>query len=342
MNCIDADALRAQAANLGFTRVRFTTIDGEAPGIQHYDDFLAAGRHAGMDWMVRGRDARADPAGRVPAGLTAVALGIEYGGPRPADPGGLTGKVARYAWGRDYHNVVGRRVRKLVKALSRQGVRAYGGVDSRPLIERAWAEQAGLAYLGRNCCAIIPGQGSYIFLAVILVDVALAPDPPMATLSRHCGTCRRCLDSCPTDAFVGTGQLDARRCISYWTIEHRGVIPADLWSNFGRWVFGCDICQEVCPHNHAPRSDIEAAFRPLPGRAWLDLEWVLDARPDALSAALEGSPLRRPGPQGLKRNAAIALGNLNDAAARAVLIRAAARPDPVVAHHARAALDRIG
>ena len=313
-----------------------------APGIAHYDAFLDAGHHAGMDWMVRGRAPRADPAGRVPGGLSAVALGIEYGGPRPPDPGGLTGRVARYAWGRDYHNVAGKRVRKLVKELTRRGVRAYGGVDSRPLIERAWAERAGLAYLGRNCCAIVPGQGSWLFLAVILVDVALPPDPPLPGLERHCGACRRCLDACPTDAFVESGRLDARRCISYWTIEHHGTIDSDLGSGFGRWVFGCDDCQDVCPHNHAPRTPVEAAFEPLPGRAWLDLEWVIDTPADAIESALQGSPIRRPGAQGLQRNACIVLGNLADPAARAVLKRAVARPDPVVAEQARRALDRIG
>lgn len=342
MRSVDAEELRARAAALGFTRVRVADVPPNAPGIARYDAFLAAGRHADMQWMVRGRDARATPADRVPGGLSAVALGIEYGGPRPPDPGGLTGSVARYAWGRDYHNVAGKRVRKLVKGLARDGVSAYGGVDSRPLIERAWAERAGLAYLGRNCCAIVPGQGSWMFLAVILVDVAMPADPPMPGLERHCGACHRCLEACPTDAFVGSGQLDARRCISYWTIERRGTIDPKLASRFGRWVFGCDDCQDVCPHNHAPRTDVEAAFQPLPGRAWLDLEWLIDTPPDTLEASLQGSPLRRAGAQGLKRNACVVLGNIGDPAARAVLQRAAARPDPVVAQQARFALDEIG
>lgn len=342
MRSVDADELRARAAALGFTRVRVADMGGGAPGIARYDAFLEAGHHADMQWMVRGREARAEPAGRVPGGLSAVALGIEYGGPRPPDPGGLTGQVARYAWGRDYHNVVGKRVRRLVKGLAAQGVGAYGGVDSRPLIERAWAERAGLAYLGRNCCAIVPGQGSWLFLAVILVDVVLPPDPPLHGLVRHCGACRRCLDACPTGAFVESGSLDARRCISYWTIEHDGPIDPALGRRFGRWVFGCDDCQEVCPHNHAPRTAVEAAFRPLPGRAWLDLEWVLDTPDEQLMAALRGSPIRRPGAPGLKRNACVVLGNIGDPAAGAVLQRAARTRDPVVSAQARLALDRIG
>lgn len=335
------DWLRQEARGLGFTRVRIAAVE-PPPGVDRYDAFLAAGHHADMDWMERGRDARAEPDRLLPGAVSAVALGVSYGGPVPPDPGGLTGRVARYAWGRDYHNVVGKRVRKLVKRLAARGVRSYGGVDSRPLIERAWAERAGLAFLGRNCCAIAPGEGSFFFLAVILIDAVLPTDAPRAGLDRHCGRCRRCLDACPTDAFPGSGQLDARRCISFHTIENRATIPTDLRSGFGRWVFGCDTCQDVCPHNHRPETDLEDAFRPLPGRAWLDLEWVLDAAPDALEAAFQGSPLRRPGATGLKRNAAVVLGNLGDPAARAVLLRAADRADALVAEHARWALDRIG
>ncbi len=334
------DWLRSEARRLGFTKVRVAPV-GPPPGVARYDAFLAAGRHADMDWMIRGRDARAEPTRLLPGAASAVALGVSYGGPVPPDPGGLTGRVARYAWGRDYHNVVGKRVRKLVKALAARGVSSYGGVDSRPLIERAWAERAGLAYLGRNCCAIAPGEGSFFFLAVVLVAAPLEPDAPLAGLDRHCGRCRRCLDACPTAAFPGTGQLDARRCIAFHTIESAHAIPSELRSDFGRWVFGCDVCQDVCPHNHKPATDLEAAFAPLPGRAWLDLAWVLDAPPDALDAALQGSPLRRPGPRGLKRNAAVVLGNRGDPAARPVLTRAADGADPLVAEHARWALDRL-
>ena len=202
------------------------------------------------------------------------------------------------------------------------------------------AEAAGLAYLGRNCCAIVPGQDPGC--SHRHSRRCPSPDPPLLGLDRHRGACRRCLAACLTNAFVDTGQLDAQRCISYWTIEHRGNIDPDFGSSFGRWVFGCDDCQEVCPHNHAPRSDIEEAFQPRPGRAWLDLEWVLDTPADALEAAFQGSPIRRPGAQGLKRNAALVLGNIGDPAARRALTRASEGPDPVVAAQARAALDRIG
>jgi epoxyqueuosine reductase len=333
--------LRAEALALGFSRVRFAPLDRQGPGIEHYDRFLAEGRHADMDWMVRGRDPRARPHTLLDSARSVVVLGTQYGGARPPDPGGLTGKVARYAWGRDYHNLVGKRVRKLVRAIGQRGHGAYGGVDSRPLLERAWAEAAGVAFLGKNCCAIVPGEGSWLFLAAILVDADLPPDVARPGLERHCGPCTRCLGACPTDAFVASAQLDARRCISYWTIEAAGAIPVDLRSSFGRWVFGCDDCQDVCPHN-ARDAEIEERLRPLPGRAWLDLAWVLDAAPEEIDRKLEGSPLRRPGPRGLKRNAAVVLGNIGDPNARPLLRRAADGGDPLIAEHARWALDRLG
>ncbi|MCK6502605.1 tRNA epoxyqueuosine(34) reductase QueG [Myxococcota bacterium] len=315
----------------------------DAPGIDRYDAFLAQGRHGTMGWMVRGRGPRANPTALLPSARSAVVLGVDHAWPRPPDPGGLTGMVARYAWGRDYHNLVGKRLRRLAARLRQElpDLGLYWGVDSRPLIERAWAERAGLGFVGRNCCLIVPGEGSFLFLAVVLVDVALPPDLPRAGAERHCGSCRRCLDACPTDAFLGPHQLDARRCISYLTIEHQGPIPLPLRPGLGRWVFGCDLCQEVCPHNHAPPPSPEVDLAPRPGMAWLDLAWVLGTPDAALEQALEGSPLRRPGAVGLKRNAAIVLGNLGDRAALPVLEQARRHADPVVAEAATWALDRL-
>lgn len=315
----------------------------DAPGIERYDHFLAQGHHGSMGWMVRSRPPRAEPDQLLGGVRSAVVLGVDHAWPRPADPGGLTGKVASYAWGRDYHNLIGKRLRRLARqlreALPTLGL--YWGVDSRPLIERAWAERAGLGFIGKNCCVIVPGRGSYFFVAVILVDVDLPHDPPFGTSDRHCGSCRRCLDRCPTDAFIGAHQLDARRCISYLTIEHRGPIPPDLRSGMGRWVFGCDLCQEVCPHNHAHPTSPHADLAPRPGHAWLDLPWVLKTPDDVLQEHFLGSPLRRPGAVGLKRNAAIVLGNIGDPAARPSLEQAARHGDPTVQEAAAWALERI-
>lgn len=342
-----AEALRSKASELGFDRIRFTRVAVPGPGIADFDRFLAEGRQADMVYLARGRDARADPTELLPGARSAIVLGVDYAWPRPPDPGGLTGKVACYAWGRDYHNLIGKRLRKLVRHVRQTwpGHDAYAGVDSRPLLERAWAAESGLAFLGKNCCAIVPGETSYLFLAVVLTTLELPPDPPRADLTRHCGGCTRCLDVCPTKAFTAPGQLDARRCISYLTIEHRGSIAPELRPLLGRWVFGCDDCQEICPHNpddltlrgHSKQADLA----PRPGHAWLDLPWVLQTSDDDLSRHFLGSPIRRAHPVGLKRNAALVLGNLADPTARPALDVAERHPDPVVADAARWALDRL-
>jgi len=334
-----AATIRATAARYGFDRVRFAEVTPPA-GISNFDRFLAEGRHGEMDYLARGRDARADPAQLLPGVQSAVVLGTDYAHPRPPDPGGLTGKVACYAWGRDYHNLISKRLRKVVRDLRAEvsGFEGYWSVDARPLIERAWAARAGLGFAAKNCMVIVPSETSYLFLAVILVNIPLPPDAP---LGDHCGTCRRCLDACPTDAFTTAGELDARRCISYLTIEHRGAIQEALRPLMGRWVFGCDDCQEVCPHNPADPDSIEPDFAPRPGHAWLDLEWVLQAEDEALENHFHGSPIRRARAVGLKRNSAIVLGNLGDPAARPALKHALLHPDPVVVEHARWALDRI-
>lgn len=318
--------------------MRFATLD-PAPGIEAYDHFLAAGYAGTMDWMARSRPPRAEPRLLLPDARAAVVLGTDYAWPRPPDPGGLTGKVASYAWGRDYHNLIGKRLRKLVFALKDRipGFEAYAGVDSRPFVERAWAERAGLGYVGKNACVIVPSEGSYFFLAVMLVNVELEPDRVMGDF---CGRCRRCLDACPTDAFVDAGRLDARRCVSYLTIEHDGPIPEALRPGLGRWVFGCDTCQEVCPHNHDPVASAELDLAPRPDHAWLDLPALLETPDDALVARFQGTPIRRAAPVRLKRNAAIVLGNLGDLAAAPALRRALAHESEVVAEAAAWALAR--
>lgn len=326
---------------LGFTHVRVASAD-PAPGAVAFEAMVAGRRTGNLDWMAKGVGPRQRPAELLPGVRSAMVVGIDYHWPRPADPGGLTGRVSRYAWGRDYHNLVSKRLRKLCKQARQLGVEAYWSVDARPLVERGWAERAGLGYVGRNCLTIVPGHGSWLFLGVVMLTAELPPDLPLpGGLRRHCGRCTACHDRCPTAAFTGDGQLDAAQCISTWTIEHRGTFTPSQARGLGRWVFGCDDCQEVCPHNHRPPTALERDFAPRPGHAWLDLEWVLTIEDAALEAALVGSPLRRPGAVGLKRNAAAVLGNLGDPAARPLLLHAAAHPHPVVSQQARQALDAL-
>lgn len=286
-----------------------------------------------MAWMARSRDARLDPRLLLPEAATVVVLAMSYQHPRPPDPSGLTGQVSRYAWGRDYHRVIGKALRRMQRALASQhpGLRSYASVDTRPVLERGWAARAGIGYAGRSSCIIAPGLGTYHFLATLSLDVAL---PPGETLDADCGNCARCLRACPTGALVASGRLDARRCLSYLTIEHRGDIPLALRGAMGRKVFGCDACQECCPKNSAASSTGHPAFAPKPGHAWLDLEALLAQDDEALEERLHGSPLRRARAKGLKRNACVVLGNIGDPAASNALERGLRHPDPVVRRHA--------
>ncbi len=308
--------LRAAAAAVGLHTVRFAVVR-PTPRHHRLDRWLARGRAATMHWLARGRDERADPRVRIPQARTAVVLAARHAHERPPDPGGRTGLVARYAWGRDYHNLMGKRVRRLQRALRREGIACWGGVDTAPISERAWATAAGLGFNGKNTMQIAPGETSWMFLGVVFVDLPTTPDPPIGSAARHCGSCRRCLDVCPTGAFHGPHDLDAGRCISFWTIEARDLAPRSLRPGFGRWVFGCDLCQEVCPHNHSPPPADFADLAPV--HAWLDLDQLLSTPDAALLERFIGTPLRRPGAPGLKRNAAVALGNIGDDAAVPVL-----------------------
>ncbi len=312
-------------------------LDGPTPRIQDFDAWLAKGHHGEMQYLERGRAERADPRECLAQARSVMTLAVEYHHRRPPDPGGLTGMVARYAWGRDYHNLLGKRLRKLSRALRKKGIQCWGGVDTAPILERAWAEASGMGFSGKNCVQILPARGSWFFLAVLFIDAELEADPP---LGDHCGSCQRCLDDCPTGAFVGPHRLDARRCIAYWTIETRGVIPVDMRAGIGRWVFGCDICQEVCPHNAAPPDSLEDDL--LPHNAWLDLSWLLEVDDDTLVDRFRGTPLYRPGPDGLRRNACVVLGNIGDTSAVPVLRKTVHRASPMVAEHARWALERLG
>jgi len=331
------DQLVALATSHGFHEVRFATVR-PTPRAAAFDRWLAAGRHGSMHYLPAGRQPRVDPRFRMPDARTAMVLATDHHHQRPKDPGGRTGKVARYAWGRDYHNLVGKRLRKLRRALRRDGVPSWGAVDTAPILERAWAQASGIGFQGKSGMIIRPGTTSWTVLAVVFLPLVVPPDPP---LSDHCGACRRCLVGCPTDAFVAPYELDARRCISYWTIEARGLPPVSLRTAFGRWVFGCDVCQEVCPHNHHPPDPDEDDLRPR--HAWLDLDAIVTASDRELMERFRGTPLRRPKGAGLKRNALICLGNLgDDGAVDTIRSHGLAHPDPVVRGASVWALQRLG
>ena len=310
----------------GFVHVRVAAVT-QTPRFGAYTEWIDRGHHGEMAYLARNMEVRSDPRTRLEGARSVLALGVPYPSEVPPDPGGLTGRVARYAWGRDYHNLVGKRLRKLKRDLRVHGIEAWGGVDTAPILERAWAEAAGLGVTGKSCVQFLPGQSSYLFLAVLFLDRALTPDTPVGR--DHCGSCTRCLVGCPTKAFSGPYALDATKCIAYWTIEAREVAPKPLRSKFGRWLLGCDVCQEVCPHNHRTLSVLEQDLQPR--NAWIDLPDLLRTPDEELLERYRGTPLRRPRADGLKRNACVVLGNIGDPTACDVIrTQALTHPAPMV------------
>lgn len=280
---------------------------------------------------------RADPRNILPETRSVLVVASSYAGaPHPELPP-LHGRVSRYAWGEDYHRWLLRDLETLVQRL----IAAHGDfpyrcyVDTGPILERAWAQAAGLGWIGKNTNLIHPHLGSYLFLGVALLGLDLEPTP--APHLPDCGDCTRCIDACPTGALVAPGMLDARRCIAYLTIEHRGAIPAELRPLLGDRVFGCDTCQEVCPWNCKPLA--AHAGLHAPPMATLDLPELLTMSETDFCARFRQTPLWRATWQGLARNAAVVLGNRQDPAARPILAHAAAtHPSALVREHAAWAL----
>lgn len=283
---------------------------------------------------------RADPRNILPETRTVLVVAASYAdAPHPELPP-LHGRVSRYAWGEDYHQWLLRDLETLVKRLAEVhgpfAARCY--VDTGPVLERAWARAAGLGWIGKNTNLIHPRLGSYLFLGVALLGSALGPTP--VPKLPDCGDCTRCIDACPTGALVAPGVLDARRCIAYLTVEHRGAIPEDLRPLLGDRVFGCDTCQDVCPWNRKPLAAHAGAA--VPASATLDLPALLTMTEAEFRARFRNTPLWRATWQGLARNAAVVLGNRRDPTARPVLTHAAAtHPSALVREHAAWALAQL-
>lgn len=269
--------------------------------------WLARGYHANMRWMARTRAVRQDVTRKVTGAKSVVVVARNYYHERPAKPGG-TGRVARYAWGRDYHRALRKPLRRLAAAVNalEPGAHSYASIDSGPVLERTWAERAGVAAIGKNSLALRRDLGSWFFLATIITTVELQPDKPVSDL---CGTCTACLDACPTVAIVADRVVDAGKCISYQTIENRGEVPEEVAAAHGDWLFGCDICQEVCPWNRFAKPSDNTDFAPRPGQAHPSLAHLQAMDEAEFNATFEGTPLRRAKHAGMKRNAAIASRN---------------------------------
>jgi epoxyqueuosine reductase len=345
-----AERVKAVGLALGFDRVGIAEAE-ETPGAELLRSFVARGFAGEMHYVPRRLAERLDPRRVLPGARSVVAVALAA----PREPegaaegrGGTRGRVARYARGDDYHEVLGERLRALAAALEPLAgcaVRTKLYVDTGPVQERAWAARAGLGWIGKNACLIDRTLGSHLFLGVLLTDLPLAPDTPAAD---HCGTCRACLDACPTDAFAEPRLLDATRCLAYATIELRDAIPEKLREGQGAWVFGCDVCQDVCPWNRAPSSaelpDPLGLRARLAARAeWREpaLAWLLALDPDDWRRATRRSALRRARHRQLLRNALVAAGQSGDRELAPAVRRHAEGPDSLLAEHARWALARL-
>jgi epoxyqueuosine reductase len=306
--------LKAQALGLGFDLVGITTL-GPATTAPAFERWLAAGHQGEMDYLRRGAELRADTSRPEPGMITAVVVALDYGGHEPPGP------VARYARGEDYHRVMWDRLDELlawVRDEASPGVRGRAYVDTGPILERDLARKAGLGWFGKNTMLLNPRLGSFFFLGALFLDLPLEPDAPFT--EEHCGTCTRCLDACPTQAFTAPGVMDARRCISYLTIEHRSAIAPEFHAALADHLYGCDICQEVCPWNekfaHPVREPRFVAREPVARQGALrsaeDLARELMAMDDpTYRAAFRHSAMTRAKREGLRRNAEIVLENLS-------------------------------
>ena len=338
-----------QAARLGFVYLGVTTCD-PPPNWDVYERWLADGKHGEMAYLAteRARVRRADPRRILPDCRSILSLGIPY---PPAKPVGLPtgdrliGRVASYAWGEDYHNVLPERMRSLLTYIEAQVGRQVSSrwyTDTGPVLERDLAQRAGLGWIGKNTCLIHPQKGSYFFLAQILIDLDLPPDSPFS--ADRCGSCTRCIEACPTGCILPDRTIDSRRCISYLTIELKSAIPNHLRAQMGDWVFGCDICQQVCPWNQRfANTQVEPAYEPREGLAYPDLTNEISLTPVAFNRKFKGSPVKRAKRRGYLRNVAVALGNHGDEIAISSLSDALLTdPEPLVRGHSAWALGSIG
>lgn len=346
--------IRAEAYRLGFHLVGVTSPD-PPDHLDVLNNWLAQNHHAGMTWMATtlSRERRADPLKIMPGCKSILVLGAQYPAPPTADfletSSRKEGQIAAYAQGDDYHDVLLDRLKALVDFIQCQAEREIPYrlyTDTGPILERELAQRAGLGWIGKNSCLINPVMGSYILLAEILLGFELEPDEPF--MADRCGKCTRCLDHCPTACIQPDRTIDANRCISYLTIEHKGLIPFDLRNKIGNWLFGCDICQQVCPWNlqasaNIPKGEkIYPSFMSRPGIPPDSLADELGLTPEAFNAKFKGSPIKRTKRRGYLRNIATVLGNQGKTNVVPALLIALKDDEPLVRSHAAWALGQIG
>lgn len=332
------DLILEQAREIGFDLVGIAPF-GPPPDAARFERWIEEELHGTMTYLERGQAATVDPRSQWPEGKSLLVVGLGHSRPALHLPGG--GRIARYAAGRDYHNVISRMLGRLRRALLREGLASPGSgfVDATPLLERSHAAEGGLGAPSKAANLLDVRLGPWFFLGELILDLDLSPTPAPARLP-SCGTCTACIDACPTDAILEPGKIDATRCISYHTIEHRGLVSHDLRGQVGEWAFGCDICSEVCPWgSKAPDLSSRFGTRATLGEGASPKGSLVDLLTTSAEGADDtahkerwrGSPLRRPGRVGLARNAAIVLGNRpTEAGLEALVASLEADPSPTV------------
>ena len=327
--------LIARAEALGFEACRIAPARAPRYAAE-FRDWLRTGAAGEMAWLERGEEKRADPSLVLPGARSVIVLALNYWQGETASP--PRGRIARYAWGADYHDVMLEKLRKLDEFLqeSRGVQKCY--VDTGPVLERDFAAEAGVGWHGKSTMLVDPQLGTWFFLGEILTTLELPADAPQPT---RCGSCTRCITACPTGAITDAHHLDARRCISYLTIELKGSIPLEFRPLIGDRIYGCDTCLDVCPWNRFAAVSREAAFSARPAVGAMQLRDFLALDDEQFRTLFRCSPIKRIKRRGLLRNVCVALGNVGTADDLPALQRAAADPEPLIAEHAAWAIDRI-
>lgn len=333
------------AIECGFTLQGIANVpeSGIAPRAEALRSWLSSGHHGPLEYLEKSVEVRANVLKRFDWAQSVLCVGAFHDPKARGERGReLVAHVARYARGRDYHLIFEKRLKRLSALLRTEGLcrQAHWYVDSGPVLERAWAESAGLGWIGKNSCLIHPRKGSYFLMGVILLDAALRADRPHTF---HCGTCTKCIEACPTQALRAPGILDASRCITTWNLEQKSEVPTSHWTDFSGWAAGCDICQEVCPFNapkRTPDADPEMG-RPLP---WQDLSLsdAMTISKESFDLAFKSSPLRRTGWKGMRLGAITAAGSERAPGTRAALKTCLEDPDEAIRERAAWALNQIG
>jgi epoxyqueuosine reductase len=323
MRPIDSEQIKTRALELGFSKVGISRAESLSPELNHLQEWLARGFHGEMKWMERDPEQRADPRRFWPQARSVIVVALNYYTPHEHQVGirtgsgsdriedaaifdGATGKVSRYAWGDDYHDIVGDKLRELLSWIKTQWPEAEGKVcvDIQPVMDKAWAVRAGLGWIGKHTNLITNEFGSWVFIGELLLNLDLKPDE--IGVADQCGSCTLCLDACPTNALIDPYVLDANLCISHATIESRGPeMRPDVAEHLEGWLYGCDICQDVCPWNQMTPTTDEPRFEPREGSANVSLHQLLELTPESYASRFRGSAMKRAKLAGLQRNSRV-------------------------------------